>query len=176
VSDENLLQSARRTQMIIWLAFTTEPCVYVIVALVLSLERTEPAGQEVSPYLLWGFYLLAVILALASLLVRRFLLSDRQLKARFEAGRLESDESPPLEGLSAREARLLSLAQWYLVAMLVGWGLNSCIPVGGLVLLLQGSSGATLSVLSAAAVALNLLAYPRLDAVIERARSVTWGG
>jgi hypothetical protein len=152
MTDENLLQSARRTQTIIWLAFVSEPLVYVALALVVSFERAEGVEQVAEPYLRWVFYLLAAVLAVASPLVRRFLLSERQLEA------LRGGGTSVLADASSR----------YLTASLVSWSLNSFIPVGGLILLFISGDGMTILVLAAAAMVLNLLAYPQLDAFVER--------
>jgi hypothetical protein len=56
--------------------------------------------------------------------------------------------------------------------MLMSWGLNSSVPIGGLMLLFASGDSRTILVLSALAVVLNLLAYPQLDAFIERAKNL----
>jgi hypothetical protein len=76
------------------------------------------------------------------------------------------------EDLSEQELRLLSVAHYYLTPMLLSWGLNGCVPIGGLILLFTNGDCNTILVLSALAVVLNLLAYPQLDAFVERARNL----
>jgi len=56
----------------------------------------------------------------------------------------------------------------------LSWGPNSCVPVGGLILLFMNGDSRTVLVLSALAVVLNLLAYPQLDAFIERVRNLSY--
>ncbi|MBN1976095.1 MAG: hypothetical protein JW918_01735 [Anaerolineae bacterium] len=164
---ESFLKGTKRTQMIIWLAITTEPFVYVVLSFLVSQGAVECTGQTAGPYLKWGAYLFACLFAVASLLISRFLLSDRQIKARLQIGQLDSPE-----GLSERDSRLLSVAYYYLTPMLLSWGLNSFVPIGGLILLFATGDCNTILVLSALAVVLNLLAYPQLDAFVERVRSL----
>jgi hypothetical protein len=173
---ESLLHGIKRTQLLIWLAFTTEPFVYVVLSFIVSGGAIPCAEQTTGPYLKWGFYLLACLFAVASLLVSRFLLSDRQIKARLEAGQLEIDGLPAPEGLSAQEVQLLSVSHYYLTPMLLSWGLNSFVPIGGLILLFTSGDCRTILVLSALAVVLNLLACPQLDVFVERARSLVEEG
>jgi uncharacterized membrane protein len=173
---ESLLRGTKRTQLLIWLAFTTEPFVYVVLSFIVSQGAISCAEQTAGPYLKWGFYLLACLFAVASLLIGRFLLSDRQIKARLEAGQLEMDGSSASRDLSAQEVQLLSVSHYYSTPMLVSWGLNSGVPIGGLILLFTSDDCRTILVLSALAVVLNLLAYPQLDAFVERARSLVEEG
>jgi len=171
-TSEASLQAAKRTQMIIWLAFTVEPFVYVVLSFIVSQGAIACTGQTTGPYLKWGFYFVACLLAVTSLLISRFLLSDRQIKARLANGQFEADGAPPSGSLGAHDAKLLSLSRCYLSSMLLSWGLNSCVPVGGLILLFTNGDSRTILVLSALAVVLNLLAYPQLDAFIERVRNL----
>lgn len=167
---ESLLRGIKRTQTIIWLALTTEPVVYVVLSFLVSQGAVACTGQTGWSYLKWDFYFLACLLVVASLLISRFLLSDRQIKARLQTGQL--DDSSGSKDLSEQESQLLSAAHYYSTPMLLNWGLNSCIPIGGLLLLFTSGDGRTILVLSALAVVLNLLAYPQLDAFIERVRNL----
>lgn len=168
---ESLVRGAKRTQAIIWLAFTIEPFVYVVLSLIVSQGAITCSGQTAWPFSRWDFYFLACLLVVASLLISRFLLSDHQIKARLARGQFEADGTPP-ENLSAHDAQLLSASRYYLTPMLLGWGLNSSVPIGGLILLFTSGDCRTILVLSALAVVLNLLAYPQLDAFVERVRNL----
>lgn len=167
-----LLRGTKRTQLLIWLALTIEPLVYVAVSFIVSQGAISCAEQTAGPYSKWGFYLLACLLAVASLLISRFLLSDRQIMARLEVGQLETDGSSASEDLSGLESQLLSLSRYYTTSILLSWGLNSCVPIGGLILLFTGGDCRTILILCALAVVLNLLSYPQLDAFIERVRNL----
>lgn len=173
---EASLQAAKRTQLLIWLALTMEPFVYVALSFVVSQRAISYAEQTAAPYWKWVFYLLACLLAVASLLVSRFLLSDRQIKARLEAGQLEIGGLSASEDLSEQASQLLSVSRYYLNSMLLSWGLNSCVPIGGLILLFTSGDCRTILILSALAVVLNLLAYPQLDAFLDRVRDLSYGG
>ena len=83
------LRAAKRSQLLIWLALTLEPFVYVGLSFIVSRGAISCVEQTAGSYLKWGSYLLACLLAVASLLVNRFFLSDRQIIARLEAERLE---------------------------------------------------------------------------------------
>ncbi|MFL7794813.1 MAG: hypothetical protein AB8I69_21910 [Anaerolineae bacterium] len=167
---ESLLKGTKRTQMMIWLAITTEPFVYVVLSFLVSQGMVECTGQATEPYLKWVAYLFACLFAVASLIISRFLLSDRQIKARLQAG--QPDGSVGSKGLSGYESQLLGASSYYLTPMLISWGLNSFVPMGGLILLLTNGDCSTILVLSALAVVLNLLAYPQLDVFVERVRSL----
>lgn len=166
------LRAVKRTQVLIWLALTMEPFVYVGLSFLMSQGAISCTEQTAGPYSKWGSYLLACLLAVASLLVSRFFLSDRMIRARLESGQLEVDGSSASEGLSGQESQLLSVSRYYLNSMLLSWGLNSFVPVGGLILLFTGGDCRTILVLSTLAVVLNLLSYPQLDAFIERVRGL----
>jgi len=169
---EASLQAAKRTQLLIWLALTMEPFIYVTLSFIVSQGAISCAEQTAGLYSKWGFYLLACLLAVASLLVSRFLLSDRRIIARLEAGQLEVNGLSASEDLSGQESQLLSVSRYYSTSMLLSWGLNGCVPIGGLILLFTSGDCRTILVLSALAVVLNLLSYPQLDAFIERVRNL----
>jgi hypothetical protein len=171
-TSEVSLRAAKRSQLLIWLALTLEPFVYIVLSFVVSQGAISCAEQAAVPYSKWAFYLLACLLAVASLLVSRFLLSDHRIIAWLETGQLELDGSSASEDLSGQESQLLSVSRYYTSSMLLSWGLNSFVPVGGLILLFTGGDCRTILVLSALAVVLNLLAYPQLDAFIERVRNL----
>jgi hypothetical protein len=143
----------------------------VVLSFIVNQGTIACAGQTAWHYLKWDFYFLACLLVVASLLISRFLLSDRQIKARLALEQIEADESP-LRDSSPSEAQLVSLSRYYLTSLLMSWGLNSCVPIGGLILLFINGDGRTVLVLSALAVVLNLLAYPQLDAFVERVRNL----
>jgi hypothetical protein len=168
---EASLQASKRNLMVTWFAFLAEPLVYALLPWIVGTGRMGGSAQGVEPNWKWGAYLLAVGLVLASLALDRFLLSDRQIKARLALERTETD-GPPLGDSSLTGAQLASLSQHYRTCMLMSWGLNSSVPIGGLMLLFASGDSRTILVLSALAVVLNLLAYPQLDAFIERAKNL----
>ncbi|MBN1812269.1 MAG: hypothetical protein JXA14_10570 [Anaerolineae bacterium] len=157
---EASLQATRRTLMIMWFGFLAEPLIYALLPWIVSAEQVGGSERGLEPYWKWGSYLLAVVLAAASALLRRFLLSDHQLEA--------------LRGGDA--SALIEASRRYLNASLLGWSLNSCIPISGVVLLFTGGDGMTILVLVAAAMVLNLLVYPQLDGFIERVRDLSHDG
>ena len=150
------LQATRRTLMMMWVGSLVEPLIYAALPWIVGAEQVGGFERGVDPTWKWGAYLLAVILAAASVFLRRFFLSDRQLEV-FRGG----DASA-----------LVEASRRYLTTSLLSWGVNSCIPVGGLVLLFTTGDTNTVLVLSATAVVLNLLDYPQLDRFIERVENL----
>jgi hypothetical protein len=175
MDDEKLeasLQADRRSLMITWFAFLAEPLIYALLPWILSAEQMGGVERGVAPYWKWGAFLLAVVLALASLALHRFLLSDRQIEVRLALERVGATASPPGVKSSLSEAQLVNLSRHYQTSMLICWGLNSSIPIGGLILLFTNGDDQTILVLSVLAVVLNLLAYPQLDAFVDRVRNL----
>jgi hypothetical protein len=160
------LRASKRTLMIMWFVLLTEPLLYALLPWIISAGQLGECTSGVESTWRWGAYLLAVALALASLALDRFLLSDRQIKAR-----LAIEQGGVGDG-SLSEAQLASLARHYQTARLMGWGLNGCVPIGGLILLFTNGDCRTILVLAALSVVLNLLSYPQLDAFIERVRNL----
>jgi hypothetical protein len=168
---EASLRAGKRTLLIVWFACLAEPSFYAFLPWILRAGQVGVPVQSGASSWRWGAFLLAVVLVLASLVLQRFMLSDRQIKARLAMGRGGADASP-LGSSSLSEAQLLGLASHYRTSMLMVWALNGCVPIGGLMHLFTSGSDRTILVLSALAVVLNLLAYPQLDAFIEHVRDL----
>jgi MFS family permease len=166
---EALLQANKRTLAVVWLALLAEPLVYALLPWIVSAAQIEIPEQNLSSSWRWGAFLLAVVLALASLALHRYMLSNRQIKVRLAIARVEARE--PSLGSSLSKAQLLSLTAYYRTVMLMVWALNGSVPIGGLVLLFTSGDTRTIFVLSVLAVVLNLLSHPQLDAFIERAEN-----
>jgi hypothetical protein len=169
------LRAGKRTLLIVWFACLAEPSIYALLPWVLSAGQVGVPDQSGASSWRWGAFLLAVFLVLVSLALQRFMLSDRQIKARLAVKRGGADASP-LGSSSLSEAQLLGLVSHYRTSMLVVWALNGCLPIGGLMHLFTSGDSRTILVLSALAVVLNLLAYPQLSAFVERVRDLSYGG
>jgi hypothetical protein len=132
-----------------------------------------------------GFYALAGVLAIASVISRKYFLSARWLKAQWhkqvsppqlasadtETGQIDGDKLAKLGSLNETEIKLLSLAQANLVPLLLSLGLNDLIALIGLVFVLCGANKVSLIPFVGTAIILNIGMYPRLDAIIERAEA-----
>jgi hypothetical protein len=153
---EASLQATRRTLMMMWVGSLVEPLIYAALPWLASTEQVGGPECCAGSTWKWGAYLLAVILAAASVFLRRYLLSDRRLEA-FRGG----------DG-----AALVEASRRYLTTSLLSWGVNGCIPVGGVILLFTAGDTRTILVLAATAVVLNLLDYPQLDRFIERVENL----
>jgi hypothetical protein len=177
-----LLQAIESRQKLIWLGLTASSTVYVPLAFV---DVTMTAGRELVQNLGWAFYALAGVLAVASVVIRKYFLSARWLKAQWhqqvsprqlatadtETGQMDGDKLAKLERLNETEIKLLGLAQANLVPLLLSLGLNDLIAVTGLVFVLCGASKVALIPFVGTAIILNIGMYPRLDAIIERAEA-----
>ena len=176
-----LLQAIESRQKLIWLGMTFGSTIYVPVAFV---DATMAAGRELVQNLGWAFYALAGVLAVASVMIRKYFgawwlkaqwhkpVSPRQLAtADAETGQIDGDKLAKLGSLDETEIKLLSLAQANLVPLLLSLGLNDLIAVTGLVFVLCGASKVSLVPFWGTAILLNIGMYPRLDAIVERAEA-----
>jgi hypothetical protein len=152
----------------LWLAFMAEPFATLALFLVWRYTQGDRVVKDTVTWPGWFSYLFAVLLAAASVFVRHLLLSERRVRARCESGKPESDALAMLGSLDERGERLWRLSRCYLHPMLIAWSLNSSITVGGLMRLLTAGDEVPVTVLSLAASALNVLAYPRFDRFVER--------
>ena len=162
------LRAIRRTQKIMWFAFLAEPSAYVGLSLVWGATQNGRVVQRIAPWPAWVWYLPAVLLAAASVFVRRLLLSARFVESRLESGKLGSHVLPVLGRLTPRSEWLSRLSRVYLTHMIIAWSLNGFVPIGGLMLLFTKGDGVSVLALSLAALVLNALAYPRFDRFVER--------
>jgi hypothetical protein len=150
---EDLLQGHKRNLTLFWLVFVFEPLFYLILPWVVNDLEVEGMMPDVALYAKWGFYFLAVILAVASILVHRVLLSDRRLQAM----------------------RVEEALRSYLSTELATWSLNGAIPLGGVFMFFLSGDVQLLVILSILGMVLNLLARPRLDVFVERVRELHYG-
>lgn len=176
-----LLQALESRQKLIWLGFTLGSTVYVPLVLV---DVTMTAGRELVQNLGWAFYALAGVLAVASLISRKYF-SAWWLKAQWhqqvsprplatadaETGQIGGDQPAKLGSLNETEIKLLGLAQANLVPLLLSLGLNDLIALTGLMFVLCGANKLSLIPFVGTAIILNIGMYPRLDAIIERAEA-----
>jgi hypothetical protein len=176
-----LLQAIESRQKLIWLGLTASSTLYVPLAFV---DVTVATGRELVQNLGWAFYALAGVLAVASVMIRKFFsawwlkaqwhkpVSPRQLAtADTETGQIYGDKLANLERLNETEIKLLGLAQANLVPLLLSLGLNDLIAVTGLVFVLCGANKISLIPFVGTAILLNIGMYPRLDAIVERAEA-----
>jgi hypothetical protein len=177
-----LLQAIESRQKLIWLGMTLGSTIYVPVAFV---DATMAAGRELVQNLGWAFYALAGVFAVASVMIRKYSLSARWLKAQWhqqvsprplatadtETGQMGGDQLAELGSPDETEIKLLDLAQANLVPLLLSLGLNDLIALTGLMFVLCGASKVSLIPFVGTAIILNIGMYPRLDAIIERAEA-----
>ena len=176
-----LLQAIESRQKLIWFGLTASATVYVPLAFV---DVTMATGRELVQNLGWAFYALAGVLAVASVMIRKYFsawwlktqwhrqVSPRQLAtAGTGTGQMDGDKLAKLGSLNETEIKLLNLAQANLVPLLLSLGLNDLIAVAGLVFVLCGASKTSLIPFLGTAVLLNIGMYPHLDAIIERAEA-----
>jgi hypothetical protein len=168
MDESTSLWSIKRTQVILWLAFTAEPLASVALLLVWRSTQSDRLVKDTVSCPGWVAYLFAVLLAAASVFVRRLFLSERLVKARLESEESEPDVLPMPGNLGARDERVWSLSRHYLTPTLMAWSLNGFITVGGLMCLFTEGDEVPVIILSFAALVLNALAYPRFDRFVER--------
>ena len=171
------LQPAERTCRILWLVLTLSMGLYVGVAFVVAQAGGQGAGI---PFFAPALGAVAAATACVSIFAPRFLLSDERLRAAMagEAARpaLSLPFAPPAperarlaEALGPEERRLLAVAELHFTPFVLQLALNEAIVIYGLVLALLERDFEAILPFAAAGVVLNVLARPRLGALVERA-------
>jgi len=128
------------------------------------------------------FRLVAVSLGIASILWWRLHLSDDRLKANLarevsarslasnrQTGQIDEDRLSEIERLSEFEQKLLSYASGYPLPFVVSLLLNGVIPIPGVVLAFLTANPTKMVPFALAAIILNVLMFPRLTALVNRA-------
>lgn len=180
----DLLRPQLLVLRLLWTALTVSIAIYVAVAWLVVAEG--PLAGEAPPAVALVLGAVALTTVVLSFLVPRLLLSDERLRA------LVADASPDVERLavdprtqqvdperqrrlaqlSPGERRLLPVAAAAQAPLVVRLALNEAVAIFGFVLALLTGDVAALLPFAAVALVLNVLAWPRLDPLLERARTV----
>ena len=177
-----LLRPVTLTQVAIWYAFTAANVMYVAIAYLLSLSHLSEEQATAGEGLSLLFYALAVVMAAAGYLYRRNALTDESLKKRLArqdpraallsghaASRLGAERSRQLSQLLEPDQLLFCLAQSLMTMQIITLALFEAVALLGLMLVILQQRPEVILPFAVFAMLLNLTAYPRPLAVIERA-------
>jgi F0F1-type ATP synthase membrane subunit c/vacuolar-type H+-ATPase subunit K len=184
-----VLRPARFTQGILWVALTMSIVIYVGVAWMVASQRAE--SRPLDPTLELGVTLVAFLLAGASVVMPRWLLSDDRIREF-----LGKEWSPaeflgnrrPIAGMDAvvaklrllpeHERKLAGVPALFFTPFILRMVLNEAVAILGLVLAFLSGRFEPVLPFAITAIVLNLLAFPRLDPLIERVEMLqgTGGG
>jgi hypothetical protein len=178
-----LLQTVKFRQRLIWFGFTASFIVYIPLLLIDNL--TIFTEQYFIQNMDWAFYALATVLAGGSVMSRRYFLSSRWLESQAhkevalrqlaideEDDQVDLDKLAKIESLDKAEVKFLAVAQWHLWPLLISLMLNEFVAMVGLAFVLSGANKISMLPFIGVSIVLNVLMYPRLEDIIERAR--TW--
>jgi hypothetical protein len=184
---DDVIRSSRVANWSIWVVISVSIGLYGVVAWV----KAEPPGillAELEP-LPSALAVTALLTAGVSLLVPRFLLSDKKLHAclqpepnarelatNAETGVVDLDSLAKIQALDPSEQKLARIPGLYFTPFILRIVLNDAIAIYGLVLSFMTQTFAPIVPYLAVALLLNLTAMPRLDGLMERASQIVLTG
>ena len=165
---------------ILWAAFTFSIVIYGVIAFVLFSGNATPGAAD--PNLQMVCTAVGVLLAIASLSLGKLLLSDEQIRSLIsktpdleklatnrQTQQVDNGFLEQLKQLPEREQRLLSLSPLLLTMNILRLALNELIAILGIVLAITAQNPQLFIPFAGAALLLNLVQFPREQAVFERA-------
>lgn len=182
IDSENLnkvLRPRTLTLRIMWSAMVMTILFFVLVSYFITHQnQSEPV--PVQNELRMIFYAIAVIAPVAAYFIRRRMLSSERLQSmkggnvdlRYmatdsETGLTDESRLAELKKLNPLELKALTLTGRYLTAMLVSLALHEVVALCGMMLAMLEQSFEAILPFAAAAIALDLLIYPRLYKFVE---------
>ncbi|QQR89599.1 MAG: hypothetical protein IPJ88_15600 [Myxococcales bacterium] len=153
----------------IWLALCVSIPMYAVIGFIVasSVQDREPS------FLIPNTVIMMVVVgaSLASMLIRRTLISEARLETFLQADP-RPEIRPMLEGLGEQEQLMLRVPGWVTAPLLISWALHESIAVFGLVVVFGAGTLKEAWVLFVFALVLNVLAYPRFSEYYAMAKQV----
>lgn len=153
-----LLRPTERILSVIWWAFTLTPVLIALIAWFVAAEAPPEPDRTTDSVLRTTLHVSALGLAIASLLARSLLLSDKQLLKRL--------------GSDGDKRGWLELGNWITVAFLVGWCTNELVLLLGVGLVLVTGDIVDLAPFLFVTMMLQVLAFPRVEPFIQRTQAL----
>jgi len=144
-----------RALKIVWLALLFAMFAYTAVVFVFRSSEPPDLGKEARIAFLAG----GAVLAIASLLIYRFSLSERSLRKKF----LETQDQE-------QEKRIEELSNRLLLPHVVPWGINESVVLLGFVLSFLSKNPMDIIPFSVTATVLQIHMYPRVKELVERTK------
>jgi len=175
------------TQRILWAALTFSIVIYVVVAW-FATQQAPAEGTSLDPVFIGVFGAVSVAVAVASFVVPPRLLTDAMITAIVKgdglpAGRHrrvpgygpDGKPGPAIDALSQAERRLYSVVLRSFTPTILRLALHESIAVFGLLLALMSGTFDIALPFAIAAIALNVVAFPRPEPLLERAERLQRG-
>lgn len=176
-----LLRARVFTLRLLWAAMTLTVLFFVVLAYFLSTQNQISAPSLNDELIRLILYAISAGAAVISFLLRRLLLSNRRIHSAAskdidlrslttdaETGQTDEVRLAKLKSLNPGEMNAFRLTGNYFTSMLLSLALHEVIAVCGLLLSLGEGKFETIIPFAIAAIALNLLVFPRLDKFLER--------
>jgi hypothetical protein len=173
---EALLHPAERVQRLIWAAMAG--AILLIIGLTASLTQSAAAqgGVGANASALAPFHIVAMALAVISLLVRSYGFSDLRLKkiiVRAASDPLGSERRPGVPtALSDTELHLWQLFEKIMPIHLIGWSVNEIVILLGLAAASFAGRFDAIYPFAFMAMVLHVLMYPRFEPFARRVASL----
>jgi len=145
----------QRALKVVWIALLFAMFAYTAVVFVFRSSEPPDLGKEARIAFLAG----GAVLAIASLLIYRFSLSERSLRKKF----LETQDQE-------QKKRIEELSNRLLLPHVVPWGINESVVLLGFVLSSLSKNPMDIIPLSVTATVLQIHMYPRVKELVERTK------
>jgi hypothetical protein len=167
---------------LLWAMMTFTILLFVGMAYFLSLQGQPP--QPVDNRLKMALYLIAGAIAALSLLLRSRMLSEghiydklkeevdpQGLATNRETGQIDQERLQTIKKLTPLEMKVIGLSGMYFTALLLSLTMNEAVALFGMLLAILEQRAEPVIPFAAAALALNLLIFPRFNQFVDRVMS-----
>lgn len=167
---------------LLWAAMTFTILLFVGLGYFLSAQGQSPRPVENS--LKMALYLIAGAIAALSLLLRSRMLSEghiydklkeevdpQGLATNRETGQIDQERLQTIKKLTPLEMKVIGLSGNYFTALILSLAMNEAIAMFGMLLAILEGRLEPIIPFAAAALALNLLVFPRFNQFVDRVMS-----
>lgn len=167
---------------LLWAMMTFTILVFVGFAYFLNLQgqSPQPAGNSLK----MALYLIAGAIAALSLLLRSRMLSEGHIYDKLkeevdphglatnrETGQIDQGRLQTIKGLTPLEMKAVGLSGMYFTALILSLAMNEAVAMFGMLLAILEQRFEPVIPFAAAALALNLLVFPRFNQFVDRVMS-----
>lgn len=166
---------------IVWGVLLFAIVLYSGLSLTFSYSRISDPGAALK----YIFYTIAVLLALTSILIYIKVFSEKSYKEKLKremsaedlakdigTNRVDENKKRALETLSTNELKLYGLSGSFFVPYVICWALNESIVLIGFVMAYVFNDGYEIVPFALAALLLHVQMYPKLEQIVDKARTM----
>ena len=177
---KEILRSSLFINRIVWASITISIGAYVVVAW--TSAQQPGTSSAVSETLQLSMFLAAIAIGFLSLLIPRYLPSDKHIRSFFledvapedlarnpQLDVVDPDRLRMIQALDPIERKLVRLPSLYFTPFILRLVLNEAIVIFGLVLSFISHTFPPILPFAVAALTLNIIAFPKIDRFAERA-------